>query len=680
MIDDGRAPLSTARPHGIRLLRLRLHGADRTYDVDFRTAAGTPRPLSVIAGAFSTGKTTVLEFIDYCLGASDHPRHPEIMPKVRAATLEIELSGTPYLIERAVGEPSTFAYVRPGQLDSDSDQPLSIPERRPLRPAGNPDSLSGLLLAHCKLDGVRLRDLPAQSDSDTDPLSFRDLMWLCFLPNERLDNRNLLFENHPMKHLRLQQVVDVVFGVHDDRSVDLGRRVRQVDAELAEAQAEYAVASRIVHEQQVGRRTDLEAAHQRAKAELADTELAVAALDEQTRAATGFAEELRERHRNASLDARRASAVLRDRETQVQRMGPLRAQYADDVSKLTMLIEAHRLLDSRRPEVQAPESPSLLDSRRPEVQAPESPSLFDPVPTAAPEGPAGPAGTAGDPATPVDAAAELRAAKARLAELTGYLEELERDLPDLREKLERAQEAESRAAAEVDSATAHAVTPYLAQRDALARRREDAVAAIQRAVSGLRLVQSLERRADHVARQESLARSLREELATETSDRLRPDRAAVIARVSERYRQILADWRYPKLAGAYLADDLTPFVRGDPYQAASAGGRTLIALAWQLAMFEVAWETGSSHPGFLMLDSPQKNLGRAAERDAEFADSVTVADIYRHLHAWLTGPGAGAQIVVADNVPPEMAEPDVIVRFSRRPDQPPYGLIDDETS
>ncbi len=666
MIDDGRAPLSTPRPHGIRLLRLRLHGADRTYDVDFRTAAGTPRPLSVIAGAFSTGKTTVLEFVDYCLGASDHPRHPEIMPKVRAATLEIELSGTPYLIERAVGEPSTFAYVRPGQLDSDSDQPLPIPQRRPLRPAGNPDSLSGLLLAHCKLDGVRLRDLPAQSDSDTDPLSFRDLMWLCFLPNERLDNRNLLFENHPMKHLRLRQVVDVVFGVHDDRSVDLGRRVRQVDAELAEARAEYAVASRIVHEQQVGRRADLEAAHQRAKAELADTELAIAALDEQARAATGFAEELRERHRNASLDARRAAAVLRDRETQVQRMGPLRAQYADDVSKLTMLIEAHRLFDLRRD--------LRGDLRRPEVQAPGNSSPFEPAGAA--DHP--PVDMPDDP--PIDTAAELRAAKARLAELTGYLEELERDLPDQREKMARAQEAEARAAAEVDSATAHAVTPYLAQRDALARRREDAAAAIQRAVSGLRLVQSLERRADHVARQESMARSLREEVATETSDRLRPDRAAVIARVSERYRQILADWRYPKLADAYLADDLTPFVRGDPYQVASAGGRTLIALAWQLAMFEVAWETGSSHPGFLMMDSPQKNLGRAGESDAEFADSVTVADIYRHLHGWLSGPGAGAQIVVADNVPPEMAEPDVIVRFSRRPDQPPYGLIDDETS
>jgi hypothetical protein len=107
-------------------------------------------------------------------------------------------------------------------------------------------------------------------------------------------------------------------------------------------------------------------------------------------------------------------------------------------------------------------------------------------------------------------------------------------------------------------------------------------------------------------------------------------------------------------------------VRGEPYPAASAGGRTLIALAWQLALFETAWETRSSHPGFLLLDSPQKNLGGA--------DSL-----YRHLHAWLAGRGAGAQIVVADNAPPPQTDGDVVVRFTRHPDRPPYGLIDDDT-
>src|SRR4051812_3058757 len=307
--------------HGIRLRRLRLHGDDRPYDVDFRGPGDAPRPLSVIAGAFSTGKTTVLEFVDYCLGASDHPRHPEIMPKVRAATLEVELSGTPYLIERAVGEPSTFAYICVGRLDETGPTP---PERRPLRPSGHSDSLSSLLLSHCKLEGVRLRDTLARDDADTDPLSFRDLMWLCFLPNERLDDKNLLFENVPMKHLKLRQVVDVVFDVHDDRSVELGRRIRAVEADLSAVRSAHHVAAEIVAEQQLGDRAELEAMHRAAKAELSDSAQAIAALDERARADTAFAADLRERHRVAAEEARRADALLRDGETQLRRMTSLR--------------------------------------------------------------------------------------------------------------------------------------------------------------------------------------------------------------------------------------------------------------------------------------------------------------------------------------------------------------------
>jgi hypothetical protein len=671
--------LATTRPHGIRLRRLRLHGADRTYDVDFRTPEGFARPLSVIAGAFSTGKTTILEFIDYCLGASDHPRHPEITPKIRAATLEVALSGTPYLIERAVGEPSTFAYVQAGQMDDRGGPP---PVRRPLRPAGHPDSLSSMLLSHCKLEGVQLRETPARVDSDTDPLSFRDLMWLCFLPNERLDNKNLLFEYNQIKQLKLRQVIDVVFDVHDDRSLDLGRRVREVDRDLAETRLTYEAVHQFLDQHQIGNRVELEALHRRAKAELIETERALAALDEQARASTGFAEDLRQRHHRAAVEARRAAALLRDRETQAQRMTPLRAQYAEDVTKLTMLAEAHRLFDPLRVRtcpacLTALAWPPTVSDGRCSICHTEPPDVATGPSTSENAPGDGRLGTTTQ--SVLDVGAEVRAAKARLAEATGYTDELEQSLPALRAAAERAQEAEARAAAEIDTATSHAVTPYLAQRDALCRRREDAAAAIQRAVTGLQLVHGLERRAGDLARLESLARSLREELDEEASFRGRPDRSAIISLVGDRYREILADWHYPKLADAYLAENLTPFVRGNRYTAASSGGRTLISLAWQLALFEIAWETGSSHPGFLLLDSPQKNLGQAGERDAEFADTVTVADIYRHLRSWLAGRGAGAQIVVADNAPPPEAEADVIVRFSRRPDQPPYGLIDDET-
>ncbi|GIJ43365.1 hypothetical protein Val02_02510 [Virgisporangium aliadipatigenens] len=622
-------------PNGIRLRRLRLHSPERTYDVDFRGPDDAPRPLSVIAGAFSTGKTTVLEFVDYCLGASDHPRHPEIMPKVRSATLEVELSGSPYVIQRAVGVPSTVAYVSAGRLDEPGATP---PQRRPLRPAGHPDSLSSLLLSHCKLEGVRLRDVPARRDSETDPLSFRDVMWLCYLANERLDNRNLLFEDSPMKQLKLRQVVDVVFDVHDDRAVELGRRVREVEQRLAAARTALEVARAFVDDLRFGPRAELEAELLRAKSTLAETEAGAAALDTVARASTDFAEDLRERHRRATQDADTATALLRDRETQAERMVPLRASYAEDVAQLTMLTEAQR--------------------------------LFDPVRARHPE--------AGDDKDH-DVSGELRAARARLAELTGYLADLEGELPALRTAAARAQEAERRAAAEVDTGTAHAVTPFLAERDALARRREEAAVAMQRAVDGLLLVQALERREADVAALESSAAALREEFEDAVGPGPRADRSSLIGRVGRRFHEILALWRYPKLTDAHVAEDLTPFVRGESYRAASSGGRTLIALAWQLAVFEVAWETRSSHPGFLMLDSPQKNLGQAGDRDTEFADSVTIERIYQHLHDWLAGRGAGAQVVVADNAPPPVADGDVIVRFTRRPDRPPYGLIDDET-
>ncbi|HTJ35285.1 MAG TPA: DNA recombination protein RecN [Dactylosporangium sp.] len=627
------------RTHGIRIRRLRLHGDDRAYDVDFRAQDDTPRPLSILAGAFSTGKTTILEFVDYCLGAFDHPRHPEITPKVKSATLEVELSGAPYVIERAVGEPSMFAYVRPGRLD----EPGSAPRvRRPLRPAGHPESLSSLLLSHCKLQGVRL------SHDVDDPLSFRDLMWLCFLPNERLDGKDLLFESVPMKHLKLRQVVDVVFDVHDDHTVEIGRRIRTVESELAAARTAYRAAEQLVDEQHIGGRADLEALQNAAKEELAACAQSLADLDARARAGTGFAAELRERHRDAARAALHAANELRDRETQLSRMTALRGSYADDVSKWTMLAEAERLFETAANVCASCQTPlGATDERCPACRF---------------------------PVAPVDVSGELRSAKTRLAELTRYVEELDREIPRLRSAASRAQEAESRAAADVDAATAHAVTPLLAERDAIARRREEAAATLQRAVGGLRLVQSLERRAAGILQMMDQATADREELAAAGTQARRADRSAVVRRVAERYRAILAEFRYPKLADAYLAEDLTPYVRGEPYTAASSGGRTLIALAWQLAMFETAWESRSSHPGFLLLDSPQKNLGALGDLE----DGQTIERIYRHVEDWLAGRGVGAQVVVADNAPPPTAADDVIVRYSRRADQPPYGLIDDD--
>ena len=123
-------------------------------------------------------------------------------------------------------------------------------------------------------------------------------------------------------------------------------------------------------------------------------------------------------------------------------------------------------------------------------------------------------------------------------------------------------------------------------------------------------------------------------------------------------------------------------MRGNRYtDIGSTGALTLISLAWELAIFERAVEQGDPHPGFLMIDSPQKNLkpetgGAAGDEFVDARHPPPRLGAHRRLER---RHGEPAQIIVVDNLPPDIADDHVIVRFSGQADHPPYGLIEDET-
>jgi hypothetical protein len=176
---------------GIRINELRLvgsAGSEQAYGASFRkTEGGSFRPLSVIAGPASTGKTTIVDFIRYCLGDDGYPQHPEVVAAVRAALLEVELDGNLTTIERAAaGSASKFASVWQKGF---ADLNYSGEQRIATEPPSDPDGLSQYVLAACDLDGIELPEAPSQEDSRTHLLSIRDMFRVMFVPNERLVNR-----------------------------------------------------------------------------------------------------------------------------------------------------------------------------------------------------------------------------------------------------------------------------------------------------------------------------------------------------------------------------------------------------------------------------------------------------------------------------------------------------------
>lgn len=661
---------------GLRLRRLRLAGVpgkDTVYGVPFIDDEENWRPLSIIAGPSQTGKTSATDFVRYCLGDDEQPQHPEILGAVRSALLEVELAGDVITIERAAsGSPSSFASVWRSALD----EIASEHERRlATEPPSDPEGLSQFILSGFSLDGVALPEAPTKEESSTHLLSIRDVFRVMFVPNERLDNKDLAFErSHHMVRQKFRQLVDVIFGVHDPEGAELAASIKAATEAANDAKRTEAALTKLAQDDYPAGPIELQAILDQAEADIRAADTEIATLDAQQRSSEGALANLRARLNDAQDAASKATVRLRDRRSLLGRLAALRAQYADDKKKLTFLKEAERLFDPLNV-VTCPACLSALGS---------SPRLVDGqcslcgnhVERDLQEAEENLSGEEGN--RPPDGRtvleSELRAVSRRLTELNDYWERLDRDRARL-ERVRDAAEDTAERAAEALNQVVQTPAPWLATRDDVSRRGGESRLIAQDARAGLKAWQRVADAQESRERLEATARRLREQRQASAK---RPDRGAVIRALSQRFASILTDFAYPKLSDALIDDNLIPHVRGLNYASASSGGLVLISLAYHLAIWELAYEQGADAPGLLVIDSPQKNLGHAADPgDPDFADSRLVENFYRHVLTWLNADGQGAQLVVVDNSPPDSVSEHVVVHYTRDPAVPPYGLITD---
>jgi hypothetical protein len=85
-----------------------------------------------------------------------------------------------------------------------------------------------------------------------------------------------------------------------------------------------------------------------------------------------------------------------------------------------------------------------------------------------------------------------------------------------------------------------------------------------------------------------------------------------------------------------------------------------------------AVEEGLLHPGFLMIDSPEKNLSPDKVGDTDFLDPKIVERMWTHMKRW-SEHRPQAQLLIVENMPPSLVDDDVIIRFSRDPENPHTG-------
>lgn len=192
-----------------------IKGTEKIYLCDFEEG------INIIWGDMDSGKSSILNIIDYCLGGKgDELDYDEINKKGRIAYLEVNLNGSLTTFERILRNKDNLIKVYNTSFDNlDSAYPKLC---SPIPSFEQPDGwVSDLILEKLNIPKVKIKESKLRDDAAAYRLSFRDLMKLLYLKQNKVASDNLMNASNPVILNKNVEIQKFVYGVHDDQLSEL---------------------------------------------------------------------------------------------------------------------------------------------------------------------------------------------------------------------------------------------------------------------------------------------------------------------------------------------------------------------------------------------------------------------------------------------------------------------------
>jgi predicted nuclease with TOPRIM domain len=611
--------------YGFHIRRLALTGAGlEAAEVEF--AAG----LNVISGPSDTGKTFILQCIEYGLGASSRP---DELPEAEAydkVVLEIEAvsNGSRYVLERAL-RGGDVAVTHP---DGSTEQ------LRAKHAAGHTDTVSHFLLQLSGMDGKEVRK---NQRGVTRTLSFRDLRKLVVVSEQEVIRESSPLHTGQFTTRTAERSVFRLLLTGRDDSAVVAAEDRRESRVRVEAKSEVLqVILDQLRDQIAEQPFDGDVNSLRNQIDLLDSSYQAVEerLSERGNVMAGF-EERRRSLWSRLRDIRGRLDVLSGLS---ERFSLLAEQYLSDLRRLEAIAEA----GSRLGEIGVERCPvcGALPGHHDHEHVDNS---------------------AGPDVVTQSATAEAN----RIRTLMDDLDTTRQEVAIERDGLLSEQEKLQAELAEVTTAIQEELRPRAQEsaielREAASNRQQ-----VQRSLELLERVQTLEQQIQDVqaedvssARQEfaSLPTSAAEEFAQEVQARL-------------------AAWRFPDLDRVTFSDtDWDVVISGRSRTSHGKGVRAVTHAAFTTGLLRYCASRDKPHPGFVLIDSPLV-VYREPDPDGVTLDASVKSAFFADLASAF---GAEQVILLENDEPPDevAARDDVnIIRFTKRGDGR-YGFISTERS
>lgn len=589
---------------GLRLRHLTFIGAAvPTATIDFGDGA------TIVRGPSDTGKSFIVDAIDFMLGAQQLKEIPE-REGYSDILLGVELPGGDVVTLRRSTNGGRFGLYEADVRDGPLEQPEStLAERHDTR---NTDNLSRYLLEKIGLDEKKVRK---NQYNQTESLSFRNLAHLCIV-----DETSMQAETPPAltgvttTKTREVSVLKLLLQNEDDSSLIAGSSPRDRNR-LLNARTE--VLDRLIAEQEalVSEAANSEELQSQLRRLANSIEQHTSSIDALTSARNAQATRLADLGQQADSTRRQRLEA----QTLEARFQLLLAQYESDLQRLAMIAEAGSLLGYFTPGV------CVFCGAEPEHQ-----HLNEDCP---------------DDTTQFAQSVESESAKT-----AALRTDLLSTLVGLSDQLERLRTHES----SLRNAIADARGRVRQLDETLRPHQGDLQELLAKRSSVERLLAAHEQ----ITRLNALKAELAAESQTEAATAAAGMEFGALREFSEQIAQRLGAWGFPAADNVRYDRSEQDLVAGDQLRSAHGKGvRAILHAAFTIGLANYCFAKQHPHPGFVVLDSPLITYRPPEEGEDVREDDRMAPSFAGNFYADIQDAFDGQIIIMENTDPPDPLRP-----------------------
>lgn len=636
--------------------KLIIRGITKNYSFEFEEG------LNIIWGDMDSGKSSILNLIDYCLGGSNkNLTYSEIISKGRTAYLEVDLNGEIFTLERNILDikAAVKAYSSPySKIEHNFPKILSVNAQQKM-----PDGwLSDFILESLGIPTVKIRESSNRENADSDRLSFRDLMKLMYLSQTKVGADSLLDFTNPAVFHKNVQVQKFVFNIHDERLTELQETLATELGLLDRLDSSQRSILNFLKEVNI----DIDKFEQNfskiesQELQIREIEDYVDELKQNFQFSTDIGKALAEEITNLKTDQKNLNNTLKEIDVKFDNYLKLKNTYQEDLNHLSVSKLTRDALSNRHDHGLTIDCPLC----------------------------ASPVSVTSELLTEQDIDAEIKSIKNRISGIEVALSSLEQERVSLQQQKNQIDIYLYESSQKFDQENILKLSPIITAIEAA----EKGKAIINLELTELHrhsaIVNKYQETNKTIDAKRGLVARLRQSIRSVSEGLMGLNE--ILGKLNAYLKDYLALSGLKNVYGINVDNKFIPYFRDISYYNTSSGGvRTITSIGSFLVRFKLLIEEFGYLPTFLMIDTPGQNIGRYVreDEDRESSDPQLYENIYKQLLTVLRladSKNQKSQIIVVDNDFPNILEQNpntyhLVKRFSKFGGNFDTGLINDAT-